>query len=329
MGDPAGIGPEIALRAWAALRESGPAFVIIADPDLMADAARRLTQPAPRLCEAPADARGLFAKALPVLPCPLAEPAKPGRPNPANGEAVVDSIRTAVALAASGEASSVVTNPISKASAYAAGFRFPGHTEFLADLTADLPWDGPRGPVMMLACDALRCTLVTIHLPLARALEAVTGDAILHTARVTHDALRRDFGIERPRLALAGLNPHAGEGGALGREEIEIINPAAEALRAEGIEIGDAQSADVMFRPEARGEYDAAVCMYHDQGLIPVKTLDFHGGVNVTLGLPIVRASPDHGTGFDIAGTGAARPDSLIAALRMAADMAARRAAAI
>jgi 4-hydroxythreonine-4-phosphate dehydrogenase len=326
MGDPSGIGPEIALKAWAALRASGPAFVIVADMKLMAATAERLGLPAPRQCDELERATLIFPDALPVLPITLAAAATPGRPDPRNGEATRAAIEAAVRLATQGAASAVVTNPISKIVAYESGFRFPGHTEYLADLTADLPEPAPRGPVMMLACPGLRCALVSIHTPLAQAVASLTTARIVDVARVTHRALRRDFGVDRPRLALAGLNPHAGEDGALGREEIEIINPAAAMLRAEGIDISDAQPPDAMFRPDARPTYDAVICMYHDQGLIPVKALDFDGGVNVTLGLPIIRTSPDHGTGFDIAGTGTARPDSLLAALRMAADLAARRA---
>ncbi|NBW14590.1 MAG: 4-hydroxythreonine-4-phosphate dehydrogenase PdxA, partial [Caulobacteraceae bacterium] len=217
------------------------------------------------------------------------------------------------------------TAPIAKAPLYAAGFRFPGHTEFIAELTADAPFAGTRGPVMMLTAKDLRACLVTIHVALDQVPQLVTGERVIRTARVVHEAMKRDFGIARPRLALAALNPHAGEGGALGLQEIEVLAPAVEALRAEGVTITDPRPADTMFHDEARATYDAAVCLYHDQALIPVKTLDFWGGVNATLGLPIVRTSPDHGTGFDIAGKGIARPDSLIAAIRLAAEMAAAR----
>jgi len=222
----------------------------------------------------------------------------------------------------------VVTAPIAKAPLYAAGFGFPGHTEFLAELTADVPFAGTRGPVMMLTAKDLRAALVTIHEPLSAVPALVTGERVRRVVRVVHEALRRDFGIAAPRLALAALNPHAGEGGAMGREEIEILAPAAADLRAGGIAVTDPLPADTMFHEEARRAYDAAICLYHDQALIPVKTLDFWGGVNVTLGLPVVRTSPDHGTGFDIAGKGVARADSLIAAIRLAGEMAAARAAA-
>jgi 4-hydroxythreonine-4-phosphate dehydrogenase len=318
LGDPDGIGPEIALKAWRALRDCGPRFVLIADASHAFEAARLLDLPRPEAVTGWAEAAALFPDALPVMPLPSAS----------GGHAALASIDAGVAAVLSGDASGLVTNPISKARLYQAGFTFPGHTEYLAHLTAHAPVSGARGPVMMLAGGGLRCALVTIHRPLREAIDALTPDAVVHTARITAHALARDFAIARPRLALAGLNPHAGEGGALGREEIDILAPALEALRAEGIDITGPLPPDTMFHTEARAHYDAAICLYHDQGLIPVKTLDFHGGVNVTLGLPIVRTSPDHGTAFDIAGQGIARPDSLIAALKLAADMAAARSGA-
>lgn len=321
LGEPAGVGPEIIAKAWSALRhEPGAAFMAVGD-------ARLLDGVPLAPVEDPADAMRRFGDALPVLDRPAPAPVQPGRPDPANAGAVADWIEIAVNLALQGEVSGLVTAPIAKAPLYAAGFRFPGHTEFIAELTADRPYSGTRGPVMMLTAKDLRACLVTIHVPLDEAPELVTDARIRRTARVVHECLRRDFGIARPRLAMAALNPHAGESGALGLQEIEILKPAAEALRAEGIEITDPLPADTLFHDEARRGYDAAVCMYHDQALIPVKTLDFWGGVNATLGLPVIRTSPDHGTGFDIAGKGAARPDSLIAAVRLAAQMAAARAA--
>jgi len=208
---------------------------------------------------------------------------------------------------------------------YEAGFKFPGHTEFLGDLSQGRPTPYAAGPVMMLAAQDLRVGLATVHLPLTEAAKQLTTDRILETARVMLSALKLDFGLKAPRLALTGLNPHAGEGGALGREEIEIINPAAEQLRSEGFDVTDAQPADTLFHAEARQRYDAVLAMYHDQGLIPVKTLDFHGGVNITLGLPFIRTSPDHGTAFGIAGQGIARPDSLIAAIKKARELANNR----
>jgi 4-hydroxythreonine-4-phosphate dehydrogenase len=322
LGDPAGVGPEIAAKAWRALKDEGPAFVVIGDRGLLA------AQGAPTVEAASlADAARSFAEALPVLHQPLSAPVQAGVASPAHAPAIVGWIETAVALALGGEASGVVTAPIAKAPLYAAGFRFPGHTEFLAELTAEAPMAGERGPVMMLASGDLRTVLVTIHEPYARAPGLLSVERIVHVARVTAEALIRDFGIDHPRLAVAGLNPHAGESGRIGREEIDVIAPAVAALRREGVDAVGPRSADTLFHPEARRTYDAAVCMYHDQALIPVKMLDFWGGVNITLGLPIVRTSPDHGVGYDVAGQGVARPDSLIAAVRCAAAIAARRAA--
>lgn len=315
MGDPAGIGGEVTAKAWAALADSGPPFAMIADPfwiagyDVPINVIRSLDQ-----------VGDVFASALPVLSLDLPEIARPGQPDPANAPAVIASIEQAVRLAVSGEASAVVTNPINKAVLYQGGFPHPGHTEFLGVLTGG-------APVMMLAAPGLRVVLVTIHVSLRQALDGVTTDAILAAARATHTALRRDFGIAAPRLAVAGLNPHAGENGAMGTEEQTIIAPAIAQLRTEGIDASGPFSPDTMFTDAARLAYDAAICMYHDQGLIPLKTLDMNHGVNVTLGLPIIRTSPDHGTAFDIAGTGQADPASLIAAIRLAAELAARRAA--
>jgi 4-hydroxythreonine-4-phosphate dehydrogenase len=224
-----------------------------------------------------------------------------------------------------GEACALVTAPISKAILKAAGFSHPGHTEYIGELTAGTPWSGERGPVMMLAAGNLRVSLATIHLPLAAVSAALSLEGLLRTARVTAQSLTRDFGLPRPRLAMAALNPHAGESGEIGREEITLITPAAERLRAEGLDIEGPLPADSLFAPEIRQRYDAVICMYHDQALIPIKMLDFWGGVNLTLGLPVVRTSPDHGTAFDIAGRGLARADSFIAALRMAGEIARRR----
>lgn len=322
MGEPAGVGPEIVARAWAALRDGdGPAFVVIGDAALM-----RAQGVPVQTVNAPADAAGAFARAVPVLDVPLPAPVQPGRPDPANAGTVADWIEQAVSLAMAGEVAGVVTAPIAKAPLYAAGFRFPGHTEFIAELTADVPFSGTRGPVMMLTAKDLRACLVTIHAPLAEVPELVTAERVTRTARVVHEAMRRDFGIARPRLALAALNPHAGESGALGLEEIKVLIPAAAALRGEGVDITDPRPADTLFHDEARAGYDAVLCLYHDQALIPVKTLDFWGGVNATLGLPVVRTSPDHGTGFDIAGKGLARADSLVAAIRLVGEMASKRA---
>lgn len=322
MGEPAGVGPEIIAAAWRALKDSERPFVVIGDAALMR------TQGVPvQTVASPSDASAAFARAVPVLDIPLPAPVRPGRPDPANAGTVADWIEQAVNLAMAGEVAGLVTAPIAKAPLYAAGFRFPGHTEFIAELTADAPFSGTRGPVMMLTARDLRACLVTIHVALAEVPELVTPERVMRTARVVHEAMRRDFGIARPRLALAALNPHAGESGAIGLEEIEVLIPAAAALRGEGIAITDPLPADTLFHDEARAGYDAVLCLYHDQALIPVKTLDFWGGVNATLGLPVVRTSPDHGTGFDIAGKGVARADSLIAAVKLAAEMAAARPA--
>ena len=315
MGDPAGIAGEITAKAWRELAASGPAFAIIADPFWVGD----LDVPM-AVIQSLDQVGDLFASALPVLPLSLPEIPRAGRPDPANAPAIIASIERAVRLAQSGEASAVVTNPISKAVLYQAGFPHPGHTEFLGELTGGVP-------VMMLACPQLRVVPVTIHVSLRRALEGVTTAAILATARATAAALRRDFGIAAPRLAVAGLNPHAGEQGAMGTEEQDIIAPAIAALQAEGIDATGPWPPDTMFTEAARPGYDAAICMYHDQALIPLKTLDMAGGVNVTLGLPIIRTSPDHGTAFAIAGQGKADPASLIAALRVAAELAQGRTA--
>jgi len=322
LGDPAGIGPEIIVKAWRALRETGPAFVVVGDAASLAGDA-----PVRAVTDLAAGAAA-FSGALPVLDLPLKTAVVPGRPDPAAAEAIIGWIRTGAELALSGAASALVTAPIAKAPLYAAGFAFPGHTEFLGELAPPEGRDGAgRGPVMMLAAGDLRVALVTIHEPLSRVPGLLTLDAIVNTGLVAADALTRDFGVARPRLAVAGLNPHAGEAGALGSEEIAVIAPAVAALRAAGVDAAGPSPADSLFHAEARARYDAVLCMYHDQALIPVKMLDFWGGVNITLGLPIVRASPDHGVGFDIAGQGLARPDSLIAALRLAAQIAARRAA--
>jgi 4-hydroxythreonine-4-phosphate dehydrogenase len=309
MGDPAGIGGEIALAAW---RQGGvPPFFLIDDADRL----RQLDPQAPILViERPEEAD--FAAGLPVLHRKLPKQARPGHPDPENAEAVLASIRLAVELARSGRAAAVVTNPIHKQSLYQAGFQFPGHTEFLASLA------GVRRVVMMLACPELKVVPVTIHQSLKDAIAGLSTELIVESGVIVAESLRRQFAIAEPRLAIAGLNPHAGEGGALGSEDIDIIVPAVTKLRARGIDAKGPLSADTMFHAEARANYDAALCMYHDQALIPIKTLDFHGGVNVTLGLPFIRTSPDHGTAFALAGTGRARPDSLMAALRLAHGMA-------
>jgi 4-hydroxythreonine-4-phosphate dehydrogenase len=320
MGEPAGIGGEIALAAWRALKAAGPVFFAIDDPARLTTLAAILGWDVPvATIGAPEEAAGRFARALPVLPVPLAAPVIPGTPDRRNAPAVIDAIEQAVAFARAGRAAAVVTNPISKAVLYAAGFAHPGHTEFLAALT------GGGLPVMLLASPQLRVVPVTVHVALRTAIAMLSTELIVRIGRIAAAGLVRDFGIARPRLAVAGLNPHAGEEGALGSEDREIVAPATAALAAEGIAAAGPFPPDTMFTPAARAHYDAALCMYHDQALIPLKTLDMTHGVNVTLGLPIVRTSPDHGTAFDIAGRGCADPASLIAALGMAAAMAAER----
>jgi len=325
LGEPAGVGPEIIVKAWKSLQQSGPAFVAVGDAGVLARAAEPLGAQVLAIdgIEAAPD---LFASALPVLHLPMAGRPRPGVPDAAAAPQVIAWIETAVGLAASGQARAVVTSPIAKHLLYGAGFKFPGHTEFIGDLTRRLPMTGVRGPVMMLMAGDLRVTLATIHEPLARVPGLITHEGIVRTGQVTAEALRRDFAIANPRLAVAALNPHAGEGGALGDEEIRIIAPAVEALKALGIDARGPAPADSLFHADSRRGFDAALCLYHDQALIPVKMLDFWGGVNVTLGLPVVRTSPDHGVAFDIAGRGIARADSLVAAIRLADQIAEHRA---
>ena len=335
LGDPAGIGPEIVMKAWAALRGEGPCFVVIGDHDALASASAA-GGGAVRRVGGPAEASAVFADAVPVLDSPLRNPVVAGQPSTGYAGSVIRGIETAVGLALSGSVCGVVTAPIAKKPLYDAGFPFPGHTEFLAELVAGEAWPRPRGPVMMLAVGGLnaepgaapplRTVLVTVHSALADVPRALTIDKVVRVGRVLDDALRHDFGIAKPRIAMAALNPHAGEDGALGDQERELLNPAAAALRSLGVDVGDARPADTLFHTEARRGYDAVICQDLDQALIPVKTLDFWGGVNITLGLPIIRTSPDHGAGFDIAGRGVARADSLIAALRAASSLARRRA---
>ena len=324
MGDPAGIGGEITLKSWIALRETTElSFAVIADADWLALQSHRLGLGVPLVTVAsPADATAHFGNALPVLHQPLAVAAEPGAGDVANGPAVRESIDRAVAYVRRGEARALVTNPINKRILYEAGFRHPGHTEYLAELC------GGQEPVMLLAGGGLRVVPVTVHLPLAQAAGALSTGLIVRQARLTAEGLARRFGIAAPRLAIAALNPHAGEGGTIGREEIEIIAPAVAELQAAGIDATGPHPADTLFHPAARDRFDAVVCMYHDQALIPLKTIAFDDGVNVTLGLPIVRTSPDHGTAFDIAGRGVASAGSLIAAIRLAGELSQRKDAA-
>jgi len=325
LGDPAGIGPEIIVKAWSQLRTSGPAFVVVGDFQALASASASGRSIVSRVTT-PAEGARVFADSLPVIDIPLRSPVVAGQPSATAAPAIIRWIETGVGLALSGAVSGVVTAPIAKAPLYEAGFPFPGHTEFLGELTASAGYEGARGPIMMLAAPGLRATLVTVHEPLSRVGFTLSIEKIVNAGLVTDQALRGDFGIAAPRIAVAGFNPHAGEGGTIGREDVEIIVPAVAALREAGVDASGPTPADSLFHEAARARYDAVVCMYHDQALIPVKMLDFWGGVNVTLGLPIVRTSPDHGTAFDIAGRGLARADSLVAAIRMADEIAANRA---
>lgn len=318
LGDPAGIGPEITQKAWEALKAAPDLAFAVVGPKAV------FTHMPHQVITDPKEAADVFPQALPVLDIPGLE-ATSGHPDSTHAPSVISSIETAVGYCLDGRARAVITNPIAKSVLYEAGFNFPGHTEFLGHLTIGAEPPYPRGPVMMLAAQDLRVGLATVHMALEVAVKSLSTDTILRTARVMLGALKTDFGIEHPRLALTGLNPHAGEDGKLGRDEITTINPAAKILRDEGFDVTDAQPADTLFHAEARQGYDAVMAMYHDQGLIPVKTLDFHGGVNITLGLPIVRTSPDHGTAFNIAGQGIARPDSLIAAIKTASDISRNR----
>jgi 4-hydroxythreonine-4-phosphate dehydrogenase len=313
-GEPGGVGPELAVAARAALPDLD--MVWIGDP-------RHLPKgSAYQLVDAPHQSSEVPAGVLPVLAHPFAAENPPGVLVPDNARGVIEVIERAVGLAMSGAVAAVCTAPLhKKALKDGAGFAFPGHTEFLAHLA------GVERVVMMLASPLLRVVPVTIHIPLSDVAAALTTELLEETIRVTHAGLIRDCGLARPRIAVAGLNPHAGEGGAMGDEETRIITPVLDRLRAEGMAIVGPMSADTMFHARARAGYDVAVCMYHDQALIPIKTLDFDGGVNVTLGLPFIRTSPDHGTACDIAGRGLARPDSMIAALRLARDMALARQA--
>lgn len=322
MGEPAGIGGEIALKAWQRRAEwTLPSFFVIDEPRRLEALAALLGWDLPIATIArPEEATTVFGGALPVLPIALPNPVMPGRPDPTNAPAVLGSIAQAVALARSGEAGAVVTNPIHKGVLLEAGFKHPGHTEYLGELC------GGIDTVMMLASAELRVVPVTVHLSLKAAIAALTTERIVVTGQITADALKRQFAIPQPRLAVAALNPHAGEGGAMGREEIEVIAPAVAELRARGIDAAGPFPADTLFHDTARARADAVLCMYHDQALIPLKTLDFAGGVNVTLGLPIIRTSPDHGTAFDIAGQGRADPTSLLHALRLAGQLATHRA---
>lgn len=323
MGEPAGIGPEITVRASAARSSDDQPIIVIGDPELYRMTAKVLGVPIEVVeITSPEAAASLPPHVLPIISIPLKAPVTTGRLCIENAAAVISSIRIAVNMAMAGTVSAVVTNPIHKAGLYGAEFRHPGHTEFLASL-ANLEAE----PIMMLAGEFLRVVPVTRHLSLREAIETIDYDLIIETMETTVGALRRDFGIDHPRLAVTGLNPHAGEDGHLGHEEVEIIAPAIERLIETGIAVTGPHAADTLFHPGARNTYDAAICMYHDQALIPIKTIEFAGAVNVTLGLPFIRTSPDHGTALDIAGCGSADCSSLIAAISLADTIVHHRSA--
>lgn len=328
VGEPAGIGPDITLMAWLRRAELRlPPFYVLGDARYLARRRDLIGADVPIKVVNPSAAAAAFADALPLVPIDVAMTAEPGEPDAASAPAAVAAVRRAVADALDGTAAAIVTNPVAKSVLYRSGFAEPGHTEFLAKLAHEMTGTYRR-PVMMLWAPELAVVPVTIHLPLSEVPGRLSVDLIVETGRIAARDLRDRFGLARPRLAIAGLNPHAGEQGALGKEDRAIVAPAVERLSAEGIDARGPLPADSMFHPAARASYDAALCMYHDQALIPIKTLAFDHAVNVTLGLPFVRTSPDHGTAFDIAGSGRADPSSLVAAIGLAGRLAAADARA-
>jgi 4-hydroxythreonine-4-phosphate dehydrogenase len=329
LGEPAGIGPDLTLAVWRRRVELDlPPFYLIGETDFLRSRARVLGLDVPLVVVAPEEASAAFQRALPVAPLGMAVTAAPGKPDASSAPAAIASIRRAVADVLAGRAAAVVTNPVAKNVLYRSGFAEPGHTEFLAKLAAEATGK-PVHPVMMLWSAELAVVPVTIHLPLRDVVSRLTTELIVETGRIVARDLSARFGIARPRIAVAGLNPHAGEEGALGEEDASIVAPAVGQLRAEGIDAIGPLPADTLFHERARAGYDVALCMYHDQALIPIKTLAFDRAVNVTLGLPFVRTSPDHGTAFDIAGTGRADPSSLVAALALAARLSAKTPALV
>ena len=329
MGEPAGIGPDIALLCWHHRREFGlPPFYILADPHYLAARAALLGLPVPLKNAEPEQAADIFDDALPVAALDEVVTAKPGQADSSSAPAVIAAIRRAAEDTVRGRAAAIVTNPIAKSVLYDAGFGDPGHTEYLGRLAREMT-GGTAHPVMMLWSETLAVVPVTIHIPIREVPAQLTQALIAETGRIVARDLALRFGVARPRIAVAGLNPHAGENGALGREDALVVQPAVEQLKAEGINAHGPLPGDSLFHAAARATYDVALCMYHDQALIPIKTLAFDHAVNVTLGLPFVRTSPDHGTAFDIAGTGRASPESLAAALRLAAQLAANAAASV
>lgn len=321
MGDPSGIGPEIALMAWAQRAASDRPFFVLADPDQLRRTAARIGLDVPVVEATPENASAAFATALPVCRLTSAVRGEPARPDPADAKPTIEAIETGVRLVREGRAHALVTNPISKDNLYKAGFQHPGHTEFLGEL-AERDFGVKARAVMMLWSPELAVVPATIHVSVRRAIDDLSEELIVETAAIVARDLRERFGVAAPRLAVSGLNPHAGENGAMGREDIDVIAPAVARLRAGGIDARGPLPGDTLFHKAARETYDAAICMYHDQALIPIKTIAFDSAVNVTLGLPFIRTSPDHGTAYDIAGTGKANPASLLAALRLAARLA-------
>ena len=320
MGDPSGIGPELTLQAWRQRLSETRAFFVLADPDHLAALARHLTWDVPIASVTPQQAASAFAQALPVVPLSAKVTGEPGQPRASDAPATIEAIARAAGYVHAGQAAAMVTNPIAKHVLYQAGFSHPGHTEYLGELAQKL-WGRPATPVMLLWSPELAVVPVTVHIALALVPASLTIALIVETARVVARDFARHFGIVRPRLAIAGLNPHAGEGGAMGREEQAIIIPAIAQLQAEGLAVTGPHPADTLFHAKARKYYDVVLAMYHDQALIPIKTIAFDHGVNVTLGLPFLRTSPDHGTAFDIAGRGVADCASLLAALALAARL--------
>ncbi len=325
-GDPSGIGPDVTLALYRRARDRDEAFFVLADPDLLRRRARQLGLAVEIAETEPEEAKKTFPSALPVVALSAHARGEPGRPDPGDAAATIESIARAVELVHAGRAAGVVTNPIAKSVLYRAGFAHPGHTEYLGELARKL-YARPARPVMLLWSRELAVVPATIHVPLARVPTLLKTDDLVEIGEIVAEAFRRDFGLDRPRLVFAGLNPHAGEDGTIGREDIDIIAPAVARLSARGFDVRGPLPADTMFHAAARKTYDVAICAYHDQALIPIKTLAFDSGVNVTLGLPFIRTSPDHGTAFSIAGTGQASETSLAEATALAARMAKARMA--
>ena len=321
-GDPSGIGPEIALKAWLARQPQDRPWFLLADPDHIQRVATELGLHVQVRSVIPGQVPHVFGDELPVVPLSTKVSGAFGKPHEDDASATLEAIERAVSMTHAGEAAGVVTNPIAKDVLYRAGFRHPGHTEWLGELGTKYWNCGPCLPVMLLWSRQLAVVPVTIHVALSRAITDLTTELIVETSRIVARDYREKFGISAPRLAIAGLNPHAGESGSMGREDIDIIAPAVRILQSECIDVRGPLPPDTMFHAAARAKYDVAICMYHDQALIPIKTLAFDEGVNTTLGLPFVRTSPDHGTAFDIAGKGVASETSLLAAIRLADQLA-------